>query len=572
MANHRTTGPSIFRLLALIALTISLTISLGAVLLTFNPFARAASTYHPQRRIPFTDVNPLGANTFLHQEVEPWKVEKTLEMARDAGIGWIKQQFPWEEIEPRQGRFLVEGTLTSSWEKFDRIVDLAEKYNIKIIARLDRPPAWTKRLPDGLAGPPDNYNDYGDFVYTFVNRYKGRIQYIQIWNEPNLWYEWGGTPNPRNYTALLRLAYRRAKEADPHVVVLSAPLAPTLENSERAMNDLDFLQAMYDAGAGSYFDILSANAFGQDRPPDDPPDPNVLNFARVVLLRQIMERNGDTAKPIWINEYGWNASPPDFPAEKLIWQRVSEQTQADYTLRGIKKARSEWEWVGVISLWYLRQVGNILPDRSDYYFRLIDTDWTMRLVYRALKAEAPAIIGHGAGYFEESHGTVVAHLPWRTILSPQASGGAYLECQEAGASLTFSFQGTELDLVTRRDERGGRLFVTIDGRAPVGLPRDGSSNAYVDLYNSTERWQEHIPLARNLSPGPHVAKLTVAATTNPASRGTVVNVDGFVVEGSSRRMPTLFPIALGINLAGLGLTVVFLGREAVRLLRRSGHQ
>ncbi|MGD2206045.1 MAG: hypothetical protein PVH17_04620, partial [Anaerolineae bacterium] len=43
--------------------------------------------------IPHTQVNPLGANFFLAREVEHWKQEKTLALAREAGIGWIKQQF-----------------------------------------------------------------------------------------------------------------------------------------------------------------------------------------------------------------------------------------------------------------------------------------------------------------------------------------------------------------------------------------------------------------------------------------------------------------------------------------------
>ena len=34
--------------------------------------------------IPHTDVNPIGANFFLAREVELWKQEKTLEMAREA--------------------------------------------------------------------------------------------------------------------------------------------------------------------------------------------------------------------------------------------------------------------------------------------------------------------------------------------------------------------------------------------------------------------------------------------------------------------------------------------------------
>ncbi len=335
----------------------------------------------PPVPIPNTQVNPLCANFFLQQEVEAWKKDKTLQMAQDAGIVWAKQQFAWEEIEPRKGEF--------NWRKFDELVSLFEQHQMGIIARLDRPPLWAKKDARFRQGPPDNLGDFGDFVFAFVQRYRGRVRYVQIWNEPNLWNEWGGQPpNAAQYLELLKVGYTRAKQADPSVQVLSAPLAPTLEESSFALSDLIYLDQLYRLGAQNYFDILSANAFGQEFGPDDPPQASVLNFSRVVLQHTIMEKYGDARKAIWINEYGWNASPPFFPKSSLTWQRVSEAEQAAYTVRGIQKARAEWPWVGPLCVWYFRQVGNISPQRPDYYFRIVDPDFAPRLVYESLKAFA----------------------------------------------------------------------------------------------------------------------------------------------------------------------------------------
>jgi len=335
--------------------------------------------------------NPYGANFFLDREVESWKQEKTLEMARTAGIGWIRQQFSWEEIEPQRGRF--------DWAKYDRIVALAERYGMQIIARLDRPPAWARLSNPLPASPPDDLDDYGRFVYEFVRRYRGRVRYVQIWNEPNLTAEWGfRRVDAVAYTRMLEVAYRRAKEADPGVVVLSAPLAITLEDASMRgnHNDLVFLEQMYQAGAGDYFDILSANAFGLDRPPEDPPAPDVLNFRRVELQRAIMERYGDARKPIWISEYGWNAAPASFPEELLTWKRVSAEQQADYTVRGIAWAREHWPWLGVVNIWYFRQVGDIPPDRAAYYFALVDPEFNPMPVYEALCRAAQGVAGRTA--------------------------------------------------------------------------------------------------------------------------------------------------------------------------------
>ena len=338
--------------------------------------------------IPNTDVNPYGANFFLEQEVEEWKQRKTLLMAWEAGLRWARQQFLWAEIEPqRKGEFV--------WEKYDHLVDLYEEYGFQIIARLDWPPNWSRRDNSLPNAPPDDLRDYADFVYAFVDHYRGRINYVEIWNEPNIWPEWGNRPvDPEGYGEMLRMAYLRAKEADPDVYILSAPLAITFgqEHPEPgkwiSMNELQFLEEMYEAGAGEYFDILSANAFGLGSPPEEPPREDLLNFSRVLLLREIMERYGDCNKAIWFSEYGWNAAPADFPPERLIWRRVSEEEQAAYTVRGIEFARAHWPWAGVFNIWYFRQVGNIPAERADYYFRMVDVDFTARPLYKAVQSAA----------------------------------------------------------------------------------------------------------------------------------------------------------------------------------------
>src|SRR5438067_931842 len=244
--------------------------------------------------------NALCANFFLQQEVEAWKKEQTLQLAENAGIGWVKQQFAWEEAEPSRGNF--------TWQKFDELVDLYAQHHMQVIARLDRPPNWTKKDPRFKQGPPDDPADFGAFVFAFVTHFKGRVRYIQVWNEPNLLSEWGGRPpSPAEYLRLLQVAYVRAKQADPDVQVLSAPLAPTIEQSPIALDDLLYLAELYQLGGQRSFDILSANAFGQDRAPDDAPSLDRLNFRRVELERNVMALYGDSAKPVWINEYGWNA-------------------------------------------------------------------------------------------------------------------------------------------------------------------------------------------------------------------------------------------------------------------------
>jgi len=534
----------------------------------------AASDYRTPSPIPNTDVNPLGANCFLDREVEEWKLRKTLEMAKEAGLGWVKQQFPWQEIEPvEKGEYYDERARRPSWEKYDLIVDLCEEYGLKLIARLDRPPDWTREDNTYKERPPDDFDDFGDFVYTFVDRYRGRIAYVQIWNEPNIFPEWGNRPiDPAGYVDLLRVAYQRAKEADPNVQVLSAPLAITLGQPHPeagkwiSMNEIEFLEAMYEAGAMDYFDILSANAFGLASPPEESPQAGTLNFQRVLFLREVMERYGDGDKAVWFNEYGWNASPEDLPEEELIWQRVSEEEQAAFTVQGIEYALDNWPWAGVFNIWYFRQVGNISPDRSDYYFRMVDVDFTPRLVYYAVQEAAQQFVGPAApGYYQETNPSITLDGAWQTEVDEKASGQTQAVTAVAGSTVELSFTGQNVDLIASLGLDGGRLEVSLDGHPVDDLPTNTDGQSYVDLFSPVRQWQQRIPLLYQVDDAEHTVLLTVLERSNLASSGTLIAIDAFEITRGERPSPPYNVVAL------LSLAMIAVGgltwREW-RLLRR----
>jgi hypothetical protein len=82
----------------------------------------------PNVPVAHAGVSPFGINVFLEQEAEPWKREKALKMIADAGFHWIRQEFPWEDIEIHgKGDFedRRHEPHRSAWEKYDHIVDTA---------------------------------------------------------------------------------------------------------------------------------------------------------------------------------------------------------------------------------------------------------------------------------------------------------------------------------------------------------------------------------------------------------------------------------------------------------------
>lgn len=491
-------------------------------------------------------VNPLGVNTFLEQEAEVSKRRRTMEMIRDAGIGWIRQQFPWEDIErPTKGQYWDEKWGHSSWDKYDNIVDLAQEYGLQLIVRLDLPPKWAH--PDNLwpHTPPDDFEDYGDFVYTVVSRYRGKVKYYQLWNEPNLSIEWGGKPvDAREYVRLLKIGYQRAKEADPDVVVISAALAPTIEETWRALNDLVYLQQMYDAGAKDYFDIMSTMAYGLRSGPDDRRlTLRDVNFSRPLLIREIMVRNGDASKPIWASEMGWNAQPESVTAEP-VFGRVSEELQARYTVRGFQRAAEEWPWMGVMNIWFFKRADDHERDQPFYYFRMAEPDLTPLPVYHAVKEYGSSPPTVQRGYSQEDHWALGYQGEWADVDRPEASLGRMKVAARAGASVAALFRGTELTLVVPRGPDLAAALVEIDG-SPVKanlLPRDGEGRAVVDLSAGESLWQQQVPVASGLSNGVHRLEIR---TTGPFA------LDGLLVDTRPigwPLLPLLIPAVAGLAL------------------------
>jgi hypothetical protein len=424
--------------------------------------------------IAYNGVNPYGINTFLNQEVEESKRVRQLDLIRAAGFHWIRQEFPWEDIEIHaKGDFTDRrnAATVSAWAKYDDIVRLAGERGIQVIARLSTPPKWSRQNQNAIATtPPDSLDDFGAFVETVVKHYRGQIRFYQIWNEPNVYPEWGNQDiSPEGYVQLLKVGYTRAKAADPRSVILAAPLAPTIELGPRDMNDFIFLQRMYDAGAKDYFDILSINDYGLwSGPTDRRMRPRVLNFSRPIYVRDIMVQNGDEHKAIWASEIGWNAIPLESHAYPQFG-RASDEQIARFVPAAYERAQAEWPWMGVMAYWYFKRASDSERDQAFYFFKMLNPDFTPMPVYEAMKQAANQSPLVHPGYFQEDHWAIQAGGEWSEVGDSRAVLGRYRSGARGGDSLSFAFTGTRLDLVFVRGPAGGVARVTVDARPPINV-------------------------------------------------------------------------------------------------------
>ncbi len=468
----------------------------------------------PLEQIQHTDIFPYGINTFFEQETELDKLNVQFQMIADAGFGWIRQEFPWEDIEiDGRGQFTDsridydgdgENDTIDAWIKYDAIVDLADTYDLDMIVRLSNPPAWSRaENPDtagGAVAPPDDYQDFVNYAVAVVERYQGRIQYYQVWNEPNIYPEWGEQfVNPADYTRLLCMTYDAIKAIDPNIVVISGTIAPTASlDGYFGYHDLIYLQNMYSNGAASCFDVLSAQGYGLNSGPTDRRvRATHLSYARHVLYRDIMVTNGDAHKPIWLSEVAW--SPVlDLcleTGECLAWDEVAgagnfgavtNEQAARYLQGAYDRAREEWSWVGHISYWHFTRPTIDEATGVAYWFRMVEADYSPENptfsplpVYEAAQNSIRDALANPILY----RGTHQAES-WEITLSDDAQAvdtlGAYFGDAMQTRELIATTNGTSVSMRFRAD-------------SPILVSREGE---FVDtimpdpaIGNSWQTWQ-----------------------------------------------------------------------------------
>ena len=511
--------------------------------------------------IRHTDAPAIGANTFLHREPDPGKVRRELEVLRQAGVGLIRQEFNWAEFEPLDPDEHP-GIGQDAWVKYGHIVDAAQDAGIEILARLDRAPAWATpgfdpRANPWMQAPPADHADFAAFVGQLAARYRGKIHYYQVWNEPNLFGEWGGSPpNPAEYLAMLRAVGQAIRTADPDARIVLAGLAPTIETGPDNLSDLLFLRSLYQLGAKGDFDVAASMSYGLWTGPRDPRvDDQRVNFPRAVLWRDVMREFGDAQTPVWAAEYGWMSLPHDWTGEPGIWGNHSIQDQADWTVDGIRRAREQWPWMPTVIIWASRWPEDPNPRDPTPYFRLMDKDFSPRpnleAVQRAFAAEPSA----GVGLHQETHPALSYAGPWPRVPSDLASLTFQRQTGVAGATVRFRFDGTDVGLLTRRGPDMGRVLARIDGQDALAdaLPRNPAGEAILDLYAPDVQPLTRVPIATRLPPGPHTLELTVLAESNPASSGGLVIVDGLLVGNARPTWPWLILGGLWAAVGALGL-------------------
>jgi len=476
----------------------------------------------PMPFLPLAADKSLGVNADLSRYDAAGR-EQALMAMEAAGFRWLRQRFPWDVIEPQPGAY--------DWTAWDLLVEDVARHNLKLIAVLDGSPAWARagEDADNPLAPPVETRDFGEFVAAFAARYGGWIDYYQLWDEPNIAPHWGAREiDPAAYARLLREGAIRLRAADPGAVVLLAALAPNVEAGGANLSDLLFLDALYRQGAEEWFDLVAAQPYPFEDPPDAPAEAGRLTWRRVALLRQVMEAHGDVETAVWAVSFGLTGAT------------------AEAIAAAVAQARAEWPWTGPM-LWAAWS-----PADPHGQYALVDAGGRPGPTYQALRTQAMAPIVAWPGVYPADHPSGRYEGDWRVTPWGADIGGS-------GDRLAISFHGTRLDLIVRRGEYRAFLFVAVDGQPANALPRDEQGRAYVVLYDPLLE-TEAVTLARDLPDGDHLAEIAAER-----GWGQWAVVGWRVWREAPRPLPWL-PITLSLACAIVLALTVWRGRSGLSSL------
>ncbi|MCC6695440.1 MAG: PQQ-binding-like beta-propeller repeat protein [Candidatus Hydrogenedentes bacterium] len=221
----------------------------------------------------------------------------------ELGSGWNRFNFNWNAVEREKGVF--------NFDEYQRRVAESLANGVKILPILDGGLPWGT---DAAPADEEALVYWERYVERTVTAFKGKLEYWQAWNEPNIGF-WNPTPNPRDYAELLRRTALAAKRANPDAKIVGLTCSGI---------DLEFTEAVFRYGGLAYCDVLAYQPYRIA--------PEVGHFEEMRALHELVSRYGGQ-RPIWITEMGWDtANLPFRDADQLSAERPMRR-QAAFLVR-----------------------------------------------------------------------------------------------------------------------------------------------------------------------------------------------------------------------------------------------
>ena len=274
------------------------------------------------------------------------------QQAKDMGVGWTREEISWDRVEPKPGQW--------NWGFSDKGINASLSRGIQVLGLLEYNVDRGGGGNAGISHAMPDLNAWNNYVRQVVTRYKDKVRYWQIWNEPQD-PNYFSSADPGQYARLLTASYDTIKSIDPGIKVLCAGFVPV-------SNGIDWMEAMLAAGGRDKFDILAIHPYVNDPTPNTAsgsmsPERAYWLSAGMNLAQGMAARLGN--RPIWATEFGFNTENTD-PGRV---NKVSADQQANYLVQTYAMGLST-----NVQKYFIYQFHDDTTNSRDRY-GLVGTDW-----------------------------------------------------------------------------------------------------------------------------------------------------------------------------------------------------
>jgi GH35 family endo-1,4-beta-xylanase len=310
------------------------------------------------------------------------QIRNYFDTLKKLGITWVRWDMNWAEIQR-------DGSNSYDWVGVDLVVKIAKEYNIKSLVILGYAPTWASEpgCTKGQQCAPKEAQLFANFATQAALRYKGDIHTWEIWNEPNSTGFWSPQPSVAKYAEVLKESYSAIKKVDSSAVVITGGLSP-VEGNRDTIDPVTFVTELYKINGNSSFDAISLHPYAY---PLSPASTKPWNYwFQMYKVYDVMNKNGDSGKKIWITEYGaptgGSGSSHEIKQIKLFaygQDFMSEKAQAIMLSDLITEVNKIRTWVGPV-FWYSLTDTDSLSTDPEGHFGLITSQNYFKQAYFVL--------------------------------------------------------------------------------------------------------------------------------------------------------------------------------------------
>lgn len=267
------------------------------------------------------------------------------------GIKFLRSDCVWQYIQPEKNKW--------NFDVLDHLVDIFGRQGVELMPLLTYTPKWavakdwkpyyTNKTYQLSFARPD-YNAYAEFAGKMAGRYKNKVRFFEVWNEPDSRF---ANFSIEEYLELQKRGYVAVKNANPAATVFTAGFTCAPDGVAWTYKPDMIKRTLYE-GKGS-FDILAFHGHG-----------SFNHYATQILRIKDIQNKLKSSEPWYANETAFSSAggADVYQAETLF-----------------KKLIFSWSEGAVGYNWYDLRNDGYDPYNGEHNYGMLTRDFYPKAIY-----------------------------------------------------------------------------------------------------------------------------------------------------------------------------------------------